>query len=100
MEHDHGFAHPVIFDARQQFPCIVHKEHRPRPARTVQHHVWPQEFGGPTIPANLIWICDTGHYTIHAGLTRLLAGLEPLIGTPMEISYMRLGLARIKRSAL
>lgn len=98
MGHTHDYA--MTFDAQQQFPCVVHKEHRPRPARTVRHHVWPQEFGGPSVPTNLVWICDTGHYTIHVGLALLLKGEAVRIGTPMEREYMALGLDRIRRQAL
>lgn len=54
--------------------CVVHGVHRPTPARTVKHHIWPQEFGGPTIESNLVWVCDTGHYNIHTLLDALLSG--------------------------
>lgn len=57
--------------------CVVHGYHRPRPNRTVKHHIWPQEFGGPTVPANLVLVCDTGHYNIHARIDWLLGKNMP-----------------------
>jgi hypothetical protein len=57
--------------------CLVHGDHRPRPTRTVKHHVWPQQYGGPTIDSNLVLICDTGHYNVHAALDAMLAGRLP-----------------------
>lgn len=75
---------------RTQQPCAVHGYHRPKPLRTVQHHVWPKEYGGPTQPWNLVWVCDTGHYNIHTALDLLLAGQAP-IGTRAEVKLARLG---------
>jgi len=40
--------------------------------RTVKHHILPQEFGGQTTADNLVWVCDTGHYNIHAALDAMI----------------------------
>jgi hypothetical protein len=45
--------------------CDASGTHNPRPLRFVWHHVQPHEAGGPTVPANLVQVCDSCHYTIH-----------------------------------
>lgn len=62
--------------------CTVHGYHYPEPLRTVSHHIWPKEDGGPTVAENLVWVCDTGHYSIHALLDFLRAGGTPFVGLP------------------
>jgi hypothetical protein len=52
--------------------CKVHGYHYPSPIRTVVHHIFPQEWGGKTIAENLVTVCDTGHYNIHAILADLV----------------------------
>jgi hypothetical protein len=81
-------------------PCTVHGYHYPRPARSVRHHIWPQEFSGPTVEANLVWVCDTGHYTVHAVLDALLAGRRVPRSTRAEQRLALLGFDRITRHAL
>lgn len=56
--------------------CAVHGRHSPKPMRTVRHHVFPQEYGGPTTGANLVAVCDTGHYNIHFGIDAILNGAK------------------------
>jgi len=56
--------------------CAVHKYHYPKPMRTVKHHIHPQEYGGKTVPENLVLVCDTGHYNIHTALDAMLAGVN------------------------
>lgn len=85
--------------------CTVHNEHRPKPLRTVHHHIWPQEFGGPTVPENLVWICDTGHYNVHAILAELvktgnLGNLASLPGGTSEKALAVLGFNRILNQAI
>lgn len=46
--------------------CTVHHRHYPEPARTVGHHRRPLEYGGTNTPDNIVLICDTGHYNLHA----------------------------------
>lgn len=78
--------------------CVVHGFHRPAPLRTVRHHIFPQEFGGPTTPENLVLVCDTGHYNIHTCLDALLKG-EPLPkATRLEQHLAQQGYAKIKES--
>jgi 5-methylcytosine-specific restriction endonuclease McrA len=38
------------------------------------HHVWPQEFHGPTRPDNLVKICANCHSNTHDLLNRMLRG--------------------------
>lgn len=52
--------------------CTVHRYHRPVPLRSVQHHIYPKEWGGETKKANLVWVCDTGHYNIHTILDQMI----------------------------
>jgi hypothetical protein len=80
--------------------CAVHHAHRPTPLRTVVHHIWPQEYGGPTVPENLVKVCDTGHYNIHALLAQLMDGKEMTGGDGLERAHAALGFDRIKRHAL
>lgn len=91
----------LLTAAASRYPCKVHGYHWPRPSRSVKHHIWPQEYGGPTVPDNLVWTCDTGHYNIHALLDAMLAG-TPLLphATREEKRLAGLGLSRIGRRAL
>lgn len=50
--------------ATECLACLVH--HYPAPLRFVWHHILPQEAGGLTTTTNLVAVCDTGHYAIHA----------------------------------
>lgn len=43
--------------------CGVHAHRHPVPIET--HHIWPQEFGGPTIEWNLEDVCSNGHGDTH-----------------------------------
>ena len=78
--------------------CKVHAYHYPKPLRTVKHHIWPQEYGGPTVPENLVLVCDTGHYAIHTILETLLAGkpLAPGFGGRNERKLARRGFEAIQ----
>lgn len=78
--------------------CTVHGYHYPEPLRTVQHHIWPKEDGGPTVTENLVLVCDTGHYSIHA-LLDILRTNQPLPkskGTRTERKLAYLGWKRIQ----
>jgi hypothetical protein len=59
----------------------------------VQHHIYPQEWGGPTVSSNLVEVCDTGHYNIHAILTLMVAGtpLDKNLGTKKEYALAKQG---------
>jgi len=76
--------------------CEVHKYHWPVPLRTVKHHIHPQEFGGPTTPANLVKVCDNGHYSIHTVLDALLRGKTPPKSTRRERQLAELGFTMIQ----
>ena len=60
MNHDKG-AH-----------CLCVAEHRPAVLEHEHHHIWPREYGGPNIPANLVWICPTTHTNTHEILRELI----------------------------
>jgi hypothetical protein len=93
--HEHP-AHTAHFTLAGNH-CTVHGYHRPTPLRTVLHHILPQEYGGPTVAANLVKVCDTGHYNIHACLDALLAGKPMPGGTRREKALARQGLDQIKK---
>lgn len=76
--------------------CVVHGYHRPKPLRTVKHHIWPQEYGGPSTGENLVQVCDNGHYNIHAILTALIRSQPVPKGTRTETQLARLGFERIQ----
>lgn len=78
--------------------CTVHGYHWPRPARTVRHHKHPVEYGGPTTPANLVNVCDTGHYNIHAWIEAALRGKPLPKVTKRELEIARVGLAAAQQT--
>lgn len=51
--------------------CAVHHHREMVPQE--DHHVWPKEFGGPTVPDNLKRICANAHSDVHYFLNLLLA---------------------------
>jgi hypothetical protein len=65
--------------------------HRPVPLRFVWHHVQPHEAGGQTIPANLIQLCDSCHYSIH----RLMWNLARSLPQPAAPNRKQLALATL-----
>ena len=92
-------SHSDLLTARHaQQPCQVHGTHRPAPLRTVQHHIWPREYGGPPEASNRVWTCDTGHYNIHVALALALDG-QPVQGTREERRLALLGVARMREAA-
>ena len=52
--------------------CLCVAEHRPAPLEYEHHHILPAEHGGPTTPANLVWICPTTHTNTHEILRELI----------------------------
>jgi len=89
-----------------QAPCTVHSTHQPTSHINEKHHIWPQEYSGPTVPENLVVVCATGHNSIHDLLAKWLkTGGDP--GWDVQRHYTRgerelakLGYDRIKRGAL
>jgi hypothetical protein len=52
--------------------CLAYSSpHRPTPLRFVWHHVLPQICGGQTVAANVVSLCDSCHYSVHALLWQL-----------------------------
>ncbi len=58
--------------------CVT--THAPTNIQYERHHIWPQEFGGPSVPENLIYICSNTHNNIHAYL-RAFAARKALLTT-------------------
>lgn len=52
------------------FKCHNHKHH----VSYEDHHVWPKEFHGPSIPSNMIRICPNAHSDIHDLMNKMLRG--------------------------
>lgn len=86
--------------------CSVTVYHRPKPVQIDHHHVWPLEFGGPSVAANIIDACPSCHTSIHS----LLHEYEKAGGKPTTTVRRRypfgvrrvaaLGWSRIQRKAL
>jgi hypothetical protein len=52
------------------FVCHAHTSH----VSFEVHHVWPQEYHGPSIPSNLVKICCNAHSDVHDLLNKMLRG--------------------------
>lgn len=98
----HFTLRPEPEERRLGNTCTVHGHHYPTPLRTVVHHIWPREYGGPDVEANRVWLCDNGHYNVHTLLDMLRKGqaLPRGMGTRNERRIARLGWDRIQRGAL
>jgi hypothetical protein len=81
--------------------CVVHKHRDDVPLDS--HHIHPKQYGGPSTPDNLIWVCPNGHREIHNYLRLLLrqpGGKKPSwiqrrkFGRGVR-KYAELGFARI-----
>ena len=46
--------------------CVISTAHNPIPLRFVWHHIMPKACGGKTTKSNLVSLCDSCHYAIHA----------------------------------
>jgi hypothetical protein len=55
--------------------CEGSGSHSPMPLRYVWHHIQPRETGGATVPANLVQLCDSCHYSAHRLMYQLARGL-------------------------
>lgn len=74
--------------------CKVHGWHRPGVITVHHHHVQPEAMGGPTAPANMVVVCPTGHYNIHAALAALVFGHPIPKVTREELRLAKLGYQR------
>lgn len=54
---------PVVGYAKD---CVVSQHHSPKPLRYVWHHILPRACGGATEVGNLVSLCDSCHYAVHA----------------------------------
>lgn len=76
-------------------PCELHTGHRPKALITVKHHLQPLGMGGPDVPGNWLWTCDTGHRNVHALLGPLANdGVMPKGGTRSERAAAAAGFTR------
>jgi hypothetical protein len=57
-----GYLPPVGYATN----CVVSSYHSPKPIRYVWHHILPQVCGGKTEATNLVSLCDSCHYAVHA----------------------------------
>lgn len=46
--------------------CVVSPAHNPMPLRFVWHHILPLACGGKSTRDNLVSLCDSCHYAVHA----------------------------------
>jgi len=46
--------------------CSITTAHYPSPLRFVWHHILPKACGGKTVSENLVSLCDSCHYAVHA----------------------------------
>jgi len=59
-------AHEFIAGIGKASGCKVSASHRPAPLRFVWHHILPQGCGGQSTTDNLVSLCDSCHYAVHA----------------------------------
>lgn len=71
--------------------CACVTTHRPDSVVLEHHHVWPQEFGGPTVAENLVWICATAHNSVHAYLRRFIHAGQMLSPAPLRVALAAAG---------
>lgn len=79
--------------------CVIHRYHWPKPQRTVRHHCWPKEYGGPDVEENLINLCDTGHYNVHTAIEDLRRGRVPK-GTRKELALAQYAMSCTRANVL
>ncbi len=57
-------------------PCQCVRYHSPKPARTEQHHIYPQSYQRKAhnmiVDKETIPLCDTGHATVHVAIEAIL----------------------------
>lgn len=72
-----------------------------RPVSYEVHHVWPQEYHGPSTPDNLVRICCNTHSDTHDLLNRMLRGKPYVLAdyTPTVRRLALRGLAAIEAYA-
>lgn len=82
----HSDEHTLLFVAGlgPATTCAAYAHHRPRPMRFVWHHILPQVCGGKTKAMNLVQLCDSCHYSVHALMTELVL----VNGDPHKIAHL------------
>lgn len=72
MTHTHTLAaSEYLPEVGRALSCSVSANHTPAPLRFIWHHVLPKSCGGATNAANLLSLCDSCHYAIHALMYQL-----------------------------
>lgn len=66
--------------------CHCVATHNPPSLVFEKHHIWPKEFGGPTTPENLVYVCATTHNNVHAYLRCFVAAGRILLWN--ELRYV------------
>jgi hypothetical protein len=85
----------TVIDGQKATSCSMSRAHRPVPLRYVWHHIKPQVCGGLTEPANVISLCDSCHYTIHALMWAAKStGLVPHLGNKAQRKVAEVGYDR------
>jgi hypothetical protein len=74
--------------------CKVHPRHAPPCITTHDHHIVPQAMLGESVPENMVEVCPTGHYNIHAALASLVFGKAMPKVTKEEQRLAQLGYDR------
>lgn len=89
---------------RDKNSCQIHKHRDKVPVDL--HHIWPQEFGGPTRAENLIVLCANGHRLVHEYLELLINGNGKVVWSirmlygPKTRKVAELGYSRYLRSSI
>ena len=66
----------VAYHREHTCECVSY--HSPRAYVPNHHHVLPVSWGGPTVEANLVWLCPNSHTAVHDLLNAYVhAGGEP-----------------------
>lgn len=50
--------------------CAAHRHISPVPQE--DHHIWPKEYGGPTVASNMARVCSNAHGDVHYFISLLL----------------------------
>jgi 5-methylcytosine-specific restriction endonuclease McrA len=69
--------------------CLCTKNHQPTPLELNAHHIWPKEYGGPSVAANLVWLCPTAHVNVHELLRYMVKVKRPLTWPETTALYDR-----------
>lgn len=72
----------------------MHNTHRPGVVTTHDHHIQPHAMGGTSDADNMVTICPTGHYNVHAAMAALVFDKPVPRVTKEELRLAQLGFDR------